>query len=321
MDDKDKQIPDWLPDLRNNIFKSEQHWENVYAEGEADIRRGLESTKIARQQLQGLRYLKETFRQELPASIWSDEIVNSAGVSLVGTVSFYEHSVRRIATDYNVAGRVQQDAHERFLISANTFTATAGSMVYISAEIEKRIESLNADYQPIFVMNKPEPINSRLEVLTNLKQILRAYNPKYIHMLNGSEEALLNERADHLSQAAHSMRDLFQQLIEDLAPSDAVSSQPWFVATPEAPGGVSRKSRLRYMLYGTGKNLNEEELNHLDKVAEQAKRALDLSIARAHEHDVKLTRDEVKMAIDHARFSLLEVLKRYTQRREAKRVR
>jgi hypothetical protein len=110
MDDKDKQIPDWLPDLRNNIFKAEQHWENVYAEGEADIRRGLESTKIARQQLQGLRYLKETFRQELPASIWNDEIVNSAGVSLVGTVSFYEHSVRRIATDYNVAGRVQRTA-------------------------------------------------------------------------------------------------------------------------------------------------------------------------------------------------------------------
>jgi hypothetical protein len=135
-------------------------------------------------------------------------------------------------------------------------------------------------------------------------------------MLRGSEEALHNEGTDHLSHAAHSMRDLFQQLIEHLAPSEAVKAQSWFVATPGAPGGVSRMSRLRYMLYGTGENLDEEELRQLDDAAERAKIALDVSIARAHDHDPQLTGAEVELAIEHARFSLLEVLRRYAQRRE-----
>ena len=78
-------------------------------------------------------------------------------------------------------------------------------------------------------------------------------------------------------------------------------------------------SRLRYMLYGTGIDLDEDELRRLDEAAEQAKIALDVSIARAHDHDPQLTKDEVELAIDHARFSLLEVLKRYSQRRTESR--
>lgn len=319
MDDKADQIPEWLLSTRNHIPKAKQHWEAIRAEGLAEIKRGLEVTKIASRRLQELDYLEQTFSQELPASIRRDRVIHPTGVSLAGTVGHYEQVGGRIATFYSNTGQSRQHHHAQFWSAVNSITPTAGTIVYMGAEIEKRIESLAPNYQPVFEVIKPAQISSRLKTFNKLGQILDAYDPKYVHMLKGSEEALYHEGTDHLSQAAHSMRDLFQQLIEHLAPSEVVKSQLWFVATSGAPGGVSRMSRLRYMLYGGGENLNEEELHQLDEAAERAKAALDVSIVRAHDHDPQLTRAEVELAIDHARFSLLEVLRRYTQRRGGRR--
>lgn len=319
MSDKDEQNPAWVISTRNDITKAKDHWEAIRAAGQAEIKRGLEVTKIANQRLQELSYLEQTFCQKLPPHVWNDKIISSTGTHLAGTISSYEQSGNRIATTYSGAAQYQQFQHQQFLNSANNIILTSGSVVYMSAEIERRIEAINQGYRLVFEAMKPEQISSRQAILDELRQYLNAYDPKYVHMLAGSEEALHSQGVDHLSQAAHSMRDMFQQLIEQIAPSEAVKSQPWFVSTPGAPGGVSRMSRLRYMLYGTGIDLDEDELRRLDEAAEQAKIALDVSIARAHDHDPQLTKDEVELAIDHARFSLLEILKRYSQRRTESR--
>ena len=130
-------------------------------------------------------------------------------------------------------------------------------------------------------------------------------------MLEGSETALGIDTPDSQSQAAHSMRDCFQQLLEQLAPSKVVESQPWFKPTDGAPGGISRRSRLRYMLYGSGENVDDRTIQQLDELSDIAKNSLDLCIARAHDHDPSLTKEEVLLVIDQARNALLHVLKLY----------
>ena len=188
---------------------------------------------------------------------------------------------------------------------------TAGSALYLSAQIERRFESQVSNYTLVMNTVSPEAVGSRDETFRRLGEILRSFDPKYINMLEGSEEALQKDGPDHLSQAAHSMRDLFQQIIEDLAPSEAVKQQPWFEPTPGSPTGVSRRSRLRHILYGSGAYFDEADIRQLDEAATTAKTALDLCIARAHDHDPELRTIEVELAIDHARFALLQVLKRY----------
>jgi hypothetical protein len=130
-------------------------------------------------------------------------------------------------------------------------------------------------------------------------------------MLEGSESALGISTPDSQSQAAHSMRDCFQQLLEQLASSRVVKSQPWFTPTEGAPGGISRRSRLRYMLYGSGENVDARTIQQLDELADIAKDSLDLCIARAHDHDPSLTKEEVILVVDQARNTLLHVLKLY----------
>ncbi len=315
MSDKDEENLTWVVSTRNDITKAKEHWEAIRAAGQAEIKRGLEITRIANQRLQELSYLEQTFCQNLSPHVWNDNIISSTGTHLAGTISSYEQAGNRIAAAYGGAAQYQQIQHQQFLNSANNIILTSGSVVYMSAEIERRIEAINQGYRPVFEVIKPEQISSRQAIFEELRQYLDVYDPKYGYMLVGSEEALHSQGVDHLSHAAHSMRDMFQQLIEQLAPSEAVKSQPWFISTPGAPGGVSRMSRLRYMLYGASADLDEDELQRLNEAAEQAKIALDVSIARAHDHDPQLTKDEVELAIDHARFSLLEVLKRHYQRR------
>jgi hypothetical protein len=127
-------------------------------------------------------------------------------------------------------------------------------------------------------------------------------------MIRGSEEALARDHPDALSQAAYSMRDCFQQLIEHLAPSEAVKVQPWFQPVSGPPDGVSRRQRLRF-IYRSGDSVDERTLTSLDNLADSAVNSLDLCIARAHQHDPELTREEVRLSIDQGRHALIRVLK------------
>ena len=138
-------------------------------------------------------------------------------------------------------------------------------------------------------------------------------------MLEGSEAALLTNTPDSQSQAAHSIRDCFQQLLEDLAPTKVVESLPWFESTEGAPGGISRRSRLRYMLYGSGENIDDGTIQKLDEVSDIAKNSLDLCIARAHERDPSLTKEEVILVVDQARNALIDVLRLYNSFRSSRK--
>lgn len=316
MNENDEQLPAWLRSARSDVEKTKRHWESILSEGDADISRGLEIGKVARQQLRGLNYLEQTLSQNVRPNMWNDEVVGATGPHLAGTLSTYEQTGNRMAHLYEVFGQRKQEEHEYFLNVVSNTAFSAGSAIYMGAEIERRFEVTIPDYKPVLETVKPDQLGSRQQILDELRVLLRPFDPKYLHMLEGSEAALQMESQDHLSQAAHSMRDLFQQLIEDLAPADAVKQQPWFEPTPGAPGGVSRMSRLRYISYGSGETFDEDEIKQLDEAAEGAKIALDLSIARAHDHDPQLKKPQVELAIDHARFSLLEVLKRYKARRE-----
>src|SRR5215475_1127282 len=69
MDDENEQIPDWLISARNDIHKAKRHWEAIRGEGQAEIKRGLEVTRIADRRLQELSYFEQTFSQEISPSI------------------------------------------------------------------------------------------------------------------------------------------------------------------------------------------------------------------------------------------------------------
>lgn len=315
MTDNQDQIPQWVLRAREDIQHVKHDVHAIRIAGQADIQRGLETVKAADKRLQEISYLEQVLNQGIPASSWQDEIVHATGMQLGGSIAFIRNDTHRLVGLYGEANRQEQATHTYLSGVTNSTGITSGSIVYMGAQIERRLQVVAPTYTPVLETSLPEQIGTRQQTYQELAEILNRYEPKYIHMLKGSETALRSTAMDNLSQAAHSMRDLFQQIIENLAPANAVKQQPWFKPTSNAPGGVSRMSRLRYILYGSGEMLDEREIERLNDAAERAKDSLDLAMARAHDHDPDLTEAEVELAIDHARFSLLQVLKRYSMRR------
>ena len=311
----EKNLPSWQRSARQTIPKLGQHWRSIQSEARADIRRGLEISRIAEKEIRKLDYLDRTLNQSMPTMIVSDPVVLATGGSVATTLTTYENFVGGISGQYTDFGLEKGVHYEQLMQSLSYVTATSGSMLYGGAQIEQRIQSRLPDYQPQLHKEKTEYMGSREQLFDDLSNLLRQYDPQYTQMLYGSEEALEKRGHDSLTQAAHSMRDLFQQIMEHLAPTEVVRTQPWFRTEPTAPGGVSRLLRLRYIVYGSGTHLDRDQLLVLDDSARSAKEALDLCIARAHNHDPELTKSEVQLAIDQARDHLRWVLEKYEERR------
>ena len=315
MGNKEDEIPHWVLVTRQDIKQAKLDVNFIREAGQADISRGLETVRGAEQRIQELNYLDQMLGQNLSSDLWNDEVVHATGTFLSGSANVFQRDIHHLAGLYAGFDEQKQTQHQYLISAVNNTAITSGSMVYMGAQIERRLEAIVPVYKPQIDALLPEQVGSRQQVYNELTEMLQPMNPKYLYMLKGSEDALHHRGADNPSQAAHSMRDLFQQIIEDLAPTNVVKQQPWFKPTSGAPGEVSRMSRLRYILYGTGTTFDEREIELLDEAATSAKNALDLSIARAHDHNPELTSDEVQLAIDHARFSLLQTLKRHSSSR------
>jgi hypothetical protein len=319
MSENQSDRPNWLDESLDNIKQIRENIDPIRQEGRREIRRGLEKLRKTNELTQELSYVEQTLGQDsISSGLWDDEIVTASGIHLAKTLNRYAESTNHLRGLVSRGSAFGGERHEEFMRAYTNTSIQSGTAAYLSAGIERRFETVESEYQPLLTIKPPERLASREKLLNKLRKQLSKYESKFVSMLDGSESALEQDGPDHLSQASHSMRDLFQQLIESLAPTKAVKMQPWYEPVAGPPGGVSRRQRLRYMLYGSGIGIDSEILEELDETANEAKDALDLAIARAHDHDPNLSLEEVKLAIDLARFSLSEVLKIYEGHRTEK---
>lgn len=308
--------PKWVQASRESVDKIREETGSIRRAGQEEIRMGLEHVTVANNIEREVDYVGRIVFQDHSEEVWNDEVVMASGIHLAGMLDNLS-SRAGLLSNYAIASvQAQEEPHGRFVLAVSSTVGSSGSAVYIGAAVESRIHAIQPEYKPYYIDSPPERLTSREQQFKELAEVLAGYDVKFGNMLEGSEAALELESPDHLSQAAHSMQDLFQQLLEHLAPSEVVKSQPWFESTEGAPGGVSRRSRLRYLLYGSGESIDEGIIDQLDITAHAAKQSLDLCIARAHDHDPSLTDDEVRLAIDQARFSLAKVLELYGACRE-----
>lgn len=308
MSESDSKSPKWIITSRDSVERIRSNLGVVRKAGQEEIRRGQDKVNVTNEIEREVDYVGRIVFADLSDEVWNDEIVTVSGTHLAGTLEILDSRTSFLAANASSAAKDQEEQHGNFMRLVPSTDSSSGTALYVGASVESRIHVIMPEYHPRYLETPPERIASRDQQYEELLKLLTKYDPKFANMLEGSEAALNVSSPDHLSQAAHSMRDLFQQLIEELAPSKVVEAQPWFETTTGAPGGISRRSRLRYLLYGSGELVDEGVIEQLDVAADAAKQSLDLCIARAHDHDPSLSSDEVRLAIDQGRFSLAKVI-------------
>ncbi len=121
--------------------------------------------------------------------------------------------------------------------------------------------------------------------LTPLDETLKAIQPNLVELRHGAWAALNSDRVDSLRHAAHSGRELIDQLLKAAAPDEAIKAEAGFKADSSSKNGVTRKMRIKHIMTKRhGGKLSETDLTIIDK-------ACDLALAI----DAKL------MAISHGR--------------------
>ena len=306
-------VPQWLVYNVENIDQIISKTEMVKKLGQAETKRGLEKIEKADELLCEMNYLRGVFTKDHANEIWNDTIISGSATGIKNQLDFVNNDFKIILEKVNYADTEDIKAHNFFLDTVSSTDGSTDTAVYLGASIEKRIQAISPSYTPSLLELEPKILSSRETILSDLISILRPFGEKYVAMVKGSEVSISSDDPDSFSQGAHSMRDCFEDILKELAPSKIVKSQPWFEETPRAPGKVSRRSRLRYILYGSGENIDHSEIERFDGIAAIAKDALDICINRAHDHDPSLKRGEVRLAIDHARKSLLKILKLYNE--------
>lgn len=307
MDDK-KESPKWVVENLDRLKKIKPKIEAVKKEGQEEAKRGLEKIKKADDLRKEIEYLTNVLSSKHDSQYWNDEIVTQRGLMLTNRISRFDQDMDNIQATAKASSAMDIENHTHFVFAVDSLGSTAGTAVFLGASIESRFQAIEPSYKPFLVDLEPKRITERQALFDDLKVNLVQYGEKFVNMLLGSEAALGVNNPDSQTQAAHSMRDCFQQLIEQLSPDDVIRTQPWFEATKGAPGGVSRRSRIRYLLYGSGEKIDDETIQKFDELVEIAKSSLDICIARAHDHDPSLTKEEVQLIIDQARNSLSQIL-------------
>ena len=303
-------VPRWIAKIKeqlNDLFSISQ---NLINSGNNDIKRGLEKIKTGENLNSEVVYLRKVISNSENPVFWDDDIAKIETYNLINSVTDLHQNFTTL-NDYEKMYSVSaENYHDQFLEKNLMVTTASGTAMFSAAHLEQRYQALSPTYEVIFPTFEIEILNSRDIVFNKLKDFLSTYKSDYVNMLEGSENSLNDTHQDHLSQAAHSMRDCVAQIIEELAPTKVVKEQPWYTAVEGAPNGVSRRYRIRYMVYGSGESVDKDVINQLDDFIDRSLTSLNLAMERAHDHS-DIGKEEVQLTIDQTRFALLELLKRY----------
>jgi Predicted pPIWI-associating nuclease len=142
----------------------------------------------------------------------------------------------------------------------------------------------------------------------SLDKALARISPHLVEIRAGARAAAASRRPDALRQAAHSGRELIDQVLKEGAPDGQVRTHPWFQAEPNARGsGITRRHRLRSLMEAHRANVSEADLNVADKAIELVL-AVDKKLqALAHGRTSPSVRD-VTDAIAAAEIALSRIL-------------
>ena len=140
---------------------------------------------------------------------------------------------------------------------------------------------------------------------TILQEFLTGLDPELERKRQGAWQTLEGSTADRHAQAAHSMREVLQQLLDRLAPREQVERAPWYSKLKQGQG-VTRSMRVRWAIAGDSTNISQSLLRLIDSLAE----AVDATYARlsAEGHERKAGKDRSTRACLSACDSLIELI-------------
>jgi hypothetical protein len=120
--------------------------------------------------------------------------------------------------------------------------------------------------------------------LDEMDDVLQRINPYLLQIRRGAWAALGAAHPDSLRQAAHSARELIDQVLKEGVSDEEIRAEPGFRSEPGSSSGITRRMRLKFLMKKYRGAVSESDL----KVVEEA-------------GDLLLATDEKLKALAHSR--------------------
>jgi len=140
---------------------------------------------------------------------------------------------------------------------------------------------------------------------TPVQDFLTKLDPELERKRQGAWQTLEGRTADRHAQAANSMRDVFSQLLDELAPAGQVKKALWY-KRPKSGDPVTRAMRVRWAIGGDSASVSSSTLGQIESLV----RVVDATYAKlsAEGHARKGGKDQISRACMNACESVIELI-------------
>lgn len=165
------------------------------------------------------------------------------------------------------------------LISGATSTCSSSTYDAMTVINQVIVDSNRNDFYVSYNLKIPT-IAGEIKLQADLDRELNKINPRYSKRRKGAWNTFNSVSADRKSQAAHSMRDIFREILFLWAPNNKVEKIEWWKNSGKDK--VDHRDRVRFLLYGDKEVKNQDELQSINHEIDNIYKSFDLLQKTAH---------------------------------------
>jgi hypothetical protein len=148
----------------------------------------------------------------------------------------------------------------------------------------------------------------RRQTLDDLDEALLKIGPQLVELREGAWSALASGQPDAARQAAHSARELIDQVLKEGAADDAVKTATWFKPDSSSKTGVTRRHRLRYVMEMNIGQISDTDLTEAEAACDLVHASATRLMALSHSRAIVSDLDDVRGTIQVAETALRRIL-------------
>lgn len=279
-----------LQELQDNVQKLERFGCDLQKAGQQIVSEAKDCNEY-------LDFLKQEYPKQ--AKVCQEYKSN---VNIKQWVDYEKNKVESIIS--SAMSQIEKIEEIVFDLSTTTTSASATSnFMAITIDIIQ-YNNPTIDFYKNYDLKKPP---RKKKIQEELDFYLTKINPNLPTRRKGAWETFHSPGSDQLSQAAHTMRDIFAKIITEFASNDTVEKAKWWQPDIDAKDRVSLRQRIRFLIYGEEEATNKEELESMMQKVKECLHA-DRSLKEVA-HGRKGAKDLIESYLFLIEAVMLEILK------------
>ena len=167
----------------------------------------------------------------------------------------------------NGDGAVENQLKTKFTNEERALAGKAFEILKNNFLISSPYNNINDPENWVKITSKGEEA-LKLKAFDELDILLSKINPNLKELREGAWSSILSDEPDSIRQAAHSARELIDQVIKESVSDEQIVSDTKFIKDKSSSSGITRRHRLKFIMNKESKHCSKSDLIVLEKACD-----------------------------------------------------